>query len=270
MSWGRIKTILIILFLFTDIFLAFSIYTANKKETNVSPEIIDSAVQILKEHNISIQKSIISSKITSAPILQANNAIEGYGDFASLILGSDDYSEESDTFTTKYAKVSFSGDKFVYEQFIYPVENDFTSSEAQKTAFSRLKDLGFDLSGAKVVSSSEENGVFNIKIRDFYDDMPIFSSETDVVISAGTVSRISGSWFNRTGSGQYNSLKNSASVLVDFASSYSGSPSNITALNFGYNVFDSETYHKSASIIPVAKITLDDEAEYLIDARTSE
>ena len=270
MSWGRIKTILIILFLFTDIFLAFSIYTANKKETNVSPEIIDSAVQILKEHNISIQKSEISSKIVSAPILQANNAIESYSGFASLILGSDAYSEESDTFTTKHAKVSFHGDKFAYEQFIYPVESGFTQAEAQKAVFSQLKMLEFDLSGAKVVSCSEDNGVFDIKICDYYDGMPIFSSEVDVVFSAGTISQISGSWFNRTGSGQYSSLKNSASILVDFASEYSGPPSKITSLTFGYNVFDSETYHKSASIIPVGKITLNDNSEYLVDARTTE
>ena len=91
MSWSRIKTILIILFLLTDIFLAASILTAEKKENEISPEVLDASIQILKEHNIILNKSAELPKMFSVPVLQADNAINDYDAFAALVLGDDLY-----------------------------------------------------------------------------------------------------------------------------------------------------------------------------------
>lgn len=273
MNWGRIKTILIILFLFTDIFLAYSIFTAEKKETQISPEVIDSAIKILSEHNISVDKSIISAKIPSAPILQADNVISDYSEFARLLLGENVFSESDNEFHTKNAKLVFSGDSFKLEYLVPSKIPEITTlNDAQKFAFSHLKGLGFNLSDAKAVSSNFEDGIYRIKICDYSEGMPIYSSEANISLSKNGIISISGSWFNRKdNSGQNNNLKSITGTLVDFAASYNGEvPAEIKSIELGYSVFDDATYHKSASLIPVTKIQLNDGNEYFMDSRSYE
>ena len=272
MNWGRIKTILIILFLFTDVFLAFSIFTSQKKETEISPEVVSATVEILEKHNILIDKSVISSKIAQASILQADNVISDYLEFANLVLGDGFIKESQTSFFEKDVRLTFSGDNFSFEHTSNPdVSQNFTLNEAQKTAFSYLENLGFDTSGAKVISSSSSGGMFRIKIRDYAENMPVYSSEVEISVFKNGVHSVSGSWFNRRiSSNPNNNLKSPASVLVDFASTYEGSDAKIESAELGYSVFDNETYHKSASLIPVTKIQLNDGSEYFMDSRASE
>ena len=272
MNWGRIKTILIILFLFTDIFLAFSILTSQKKETEISPEVVSATAEILKKHNILIDKSVISSKIAQASVLQADNVVSDYSEFAALVLGGEFKKEDETTFFSRDALLTFSGDSFHFEHTSKPdISQNFTSNEAQKTAFSYLENLGFDIQGAKVVSLSSDGGIFRIKIRDYAGNMPIYSSEADISVVKNGVHSVSGSWFNRRiNNSPNNNLKSPASVLVDFASTYEGADTKIKSAELGYSVFDNATYHKSASLIPVTKIQLTDGSEYFMDSRASE
>ena len=272
MNWGRIKTILIILFLFTDIFLAFSIFTSRQKETEISPEVLSATAKILEEHGILIDKSAIPSKISHASVLQADNVISDYSEFAHLLLGDGFSEEDKNTFIAKDMHLSFHGDKFRFENLSAPdISENFTLNEAQKSAFSYLKGLGFDVSSAKVVSSDSYGGLFRIKIRDYAENMPIYSSETDISISKNGVHSLLGSWFNRrVNNNSDNKLKSPASILVDFASTYEGADSQIKSTELGYSVLDSATYHKSASLIPVTKIQLGSGTEYFIDSRQIE
>ena len=272
MNWGRIKTILIILFLFTDIFLALSIFASQKKETEISPEVVNATVKILKEHNILVDKSVISPKIPQASVLQADNVISDYFEFARLLLG-DGFSQDGEnTFSAEDANLTFSGDNFYFEYTLKPdIFENFTANEAQKSAFSYLKGLGFDISGAKIISSSLNGGIYRITARDYAENMPVYSSEVDISLSKNGVYSLSGSWFNRrVNSNAVSSLKSPASILVDFSALYEGEPAEIKLTELGYSVYDSATYHKSASLIPVTKIQLTDGNEYFIDSRSSE
>ena len=273
MNWDRIKTILIVLFLFTDIFLAASIFTAKKEETKISPEVVDAAVKILNQNNISIDKSVIPTKFTQASVLQADNVISDYKSFAQSVLGDSFSSDGEGKFYTENAELTLSGDSFDFKL----TENQDTSeaysqSEAQKAVFSYLAGLGFDLSDAKVILASSENGVCNMKIRGFDEKLPIYSSEIKISASKNEIISFSGSWFNkRDNAAQDSTLKSITSILVDFSALYDGaSRKSITSIESGYSVFDSATYHKSASLIPVTKITLDDKMEYFMDSRASE
>lgn len=271
MNWGRIKTILIILFLFTDIFLALIIFNSNKKETSVSPEVIDAAVEILNSHGISIDKSVIPSKIPSAPILQADNVITDYDEFAKKLLGAE-FTINGSTYSSADAKLTFTGDTFTFESEKKPAPSkNAAQNKIEKATFSRLKKLGFDVSDAKAVSVSIENGTCKIKIRDYYKKMPVFSSEINVVATENDIISLYGCWYNRRSSGQSNLLKSTAAILVDFAPKYDGdTPAKISSTELGYSAFDIETYHKSASLIPVNRIRLDSGKEYFMDARAEE
>lgn len=273
MNSGRIKTILIILFLFTDIFLALSIFTAKKEETLISPDVMDAAVQILRGHNILLDKSVIPSKIPHTSVLQADNVISDYESFAKSILGDGFSSRGNGTFFSKNAELTLSGDSFYFKSpKNFNTSQAYTISEAQKSVFSYLKELGFNVTNAKVVSSSAKGGICYMKIQGFAEDLPVYSSEIDVSASKNGIISISGSWFNpRDNIGQDSALKSITGILVDFASSYDGAKQNsVKSMEFGYSVFDSATYHKSASLIPVTKIVLSDGNEYFMDSRSAE
>lgn len=273
MSWNRIKTILIILFLFTDIFLASSILTAEKKKAELSPAVLDATVQILKDKNIILDKSVIPKKNGSAHILQADNAITDYASFAELILGEACFKKDGYTYVSDKGEISFSGDSFAFNAVTTGKSSGMlTQKNAQKTAFSFLKGLGFNMSTAKAVSLLKKDGIWRIKIRDFAEKRPVFSSEINISVSDSGVISLSGSWFNQKETREQDSnLKSITGILIDFAEKYAdGSLYKITALELGYSVFDNENYHKSASLIPVGKIIVDKNTEYFIDARTNE
>lgn len=273
MSWSRIKTILIILFLFTDIFLTASIVTSQKKKTELSPEVLDATTQILKDKNIVFDKSVIPDKTANAPVLQADNIITDYEAFARLILGENCSQKDGQSYTSKKGEISFSGDRFSFNAFTKGKlsSDSLTQKAAQKSVFSFLKELGFNMSTARVISSSENGGVWRIKIRDFAENRPVFSSESDVSVSSLGILSLSGRWFNQRGTReQDSSLKSITGILIDFSSEYAdGNPCRITELEIGYSVFDNDNYHKSASLIPVGRIVVNDDTEYFMDARTS-
>lgn len=272
MSWNRIKTILIVLFLFTDIFLASSILTSEKKKTELSPDVIDATVQILKGKNIILDKSVIPGKTASAHVLQADNAVTDYTSFAKLILGEDCSKKDGDTYASDKGEISFSGDSFSFNAISDSKPSEtLTQKSAQKNAFSFLKELGFNMSTSKALSVSEKEGIWHIKIRDFAEKRPVFSSEINVSVSDSGILSLSGSWFNQKEiREQDSSLKSITGILIDFAEEYAGGKLyKITGLELGYSVFDNENYHKSASLIPVEKITVNKNAEYFMDARTN-
>ncbi len=63
MDWEKIKTILIILFLAINISLVGRIFHTNYIKTQISPQVVEDAVQILKKNNVEIDKNIINTKM---------------------------------------------------------------------------------------------------------------------------------------------------------------------------------------------------------------
>ncbi|MBR4720534.1 MAG: hypothetical protein IK057_02095 [Clostridia bacterium] len=272
MSWGRIKTILIILFLCTDIFLAASIFVAEKKESEISPEVYESAIEILKNHNITLNESAVLPKVSSAPVLQADNVVTDYDTFARTLLGEDYFLSEDGRYSSENGELYFIGDRFSFKSYKNAGNSEaLTQKKAQKKVFLILKGLGFNMSDAKVISESENGGIRTFKIRDFAESSPVFSSELEIAFADNEILSLIGSWFNKKDTREQDgSIKSITGVLIDFATNCSYTvPANIDFVEFGYSVFDSENYHKSASLIPVDRITLSDKTEYLIDARGS-
>ena len=77
----------------------------------------------------------------------------------------------------------------------------------------------------------------------------------------------SGTWFNETESQNGNSnIKSITSALIDFIPN-AKTPDEITKIEFGYNIFDKASYHKSSTLIPVWKVTTKNGETYLLDAR---
>ena len=272
MSWGRIKTILIILFLFTDIFLAVSIFTAEKKESEISPEVYESAIEILRNNSIALDRSVVLPKVSSASVLQTDNAITDYESFARMLLGDDCVLISAKQYSSEKGEVEFWGDRISFKSY-EDLENSevLTQKKAQKKVFTVLKSLGLSMSDAKVISASDNGGIWTFTIRDFAGTNPVFSSEIEIAFADNKIISLVGSWFNKKDTREQDgSIKSITSVLIDFATNCSyATPANITSIEFGYSILDAESYHKSASLIPVDRIVLTDKTEYFIDVRGS-
>ncbi|MBO5060956.1 MAG: two-component system regulatory protein YycI [Clostridia bacterium] len=269
MNWNRAKTILIFLFLFTDLFLLANMLSTYKSAT-ISTEIIKSTAEILNANNIKIDVSAIPNKSLPAPYAEAENVISDYDSFSVAFLGDNaaktgDYSYESKT-----GAISFSGDSFNYKAAAFSISSDADEKNAQETAIRFLKDKGFDLSSAKIETSKISSG-FLITFENYANSLPVFNSHVSVEISGNSVSAAYGIWFNALDTrGQDNELKSVTSALIDFIPEAGGEAIEISGLELGYTVPESTSYHKSAVLVPVWRISEASGRQHFPDARTPE
>lgn len=270
MNWSRVKTVLIILFLCTDIFLLATYLTSKYASSTVSPEVIESTVEVLKNNNISVNSSIIPQKIPSVISLDAENVIADYETFAKKILGNEikaiDFGYES-----VVGKVTFFGDRFNFVKNtmidaiidVIPVTDE---KIAKDVTVSSLQNLGFDLENTEIITEKSDTG-FTVTLENKANSLPIFNSQVVVELSKSGITSVSGIWFNvaESQSGN-NNIKSITSALIDFIPD-AKTPATITEIELGYNIFDKASYHKSSTLIPVWKVTTKDGDTYLLDAR---
>ena len=285
MNWSRVKTILIILFLFTDILLGIGVISSKHKATAIEPEIIKSTVSLLAERNISINPDIIPAKTPGIVYIDAENIISDYDSFAENIFRENPQKNDHLTYEANRHVLSFSGDRFTYKckdaqkPFNDVMANGDFENRAKSIAVDFLTAHGFDLKHTDVKTVKTENG-YDITFTGKSGKLPIFSSAVTVSVTGihsdigelNGVSSVSGSWFNTIGqNGSDVELKNITGILIEFMSEYKSSqPVTITDLTLGYTVFESDTLHRSATLVPVWRITLNDGTEYYYDARNTD
>ncbi len=265
MNWSRAKTILIALFLIVDLFLLTTILTESDR---ISPEVISSTVEVLKNNGITIDRNIIPSKSQKTPYSEVENVITSYDEFAALLLG-DSYTLSGDnSFSVGSKKVSFSGNSFIYESSISK-DGISTDKNPQNVAAEFLKNIGFDLSGAEVSSQKSENSTA-VTFYNYSNSLPVFNSSVTVSVSGEIVTSVSGMWFNTINTNEPDTaLKSITSILIDTAADIK-TGTHISSLELGYSLPDSTVFHKSAVLIPVWQITSKDGKQYFPDARNPE
>lgn len=270
MNWSRAKTILIILFLLSDLFLLGNIIVSTRNSKSVTPEIIESTIKILNTNNISISSNIIPKNTPSAPYAEADNVISDFEAFAKLFLGNDIQKADENLYTSDRGEILFIGDSFRYKASTATESSNTDEKNAQAIAITFLKNKGFDLSDAEINTEKSESGS-RVILKNTFSDLPIFNSLLEVDILGEQAISVSGTWFNVTGTnGPDNELKSITSSLIDFIPSVSKTPTKITNITLGYTVPDSDLYHKSAVLVPVWKITEDNKTDHYPDARTTE
>lgn len=270
MNWSRAKTILIILFLLADLFLLVNLVTSTYKSTAVTPEIIASTKQILKNQGIKIDTSLIPANVNPAPYAEADNVITDYDAFSKLFLGENFVKTGDFLYESNIGTLSFTGDSFSFEAKSSPDNTILDEKSAQSAVLTFLKGKGFDLSKAELYSEKTADG-FTIILKNTVNSLPLFNSVITATVSRNNVVKLSGSWFNHIGvKGAVNELKTVTSILIDFIPMVTATPTEITGLEIGYIVPDSSIYHKSAVLIPVWQITEANGLQHYPDARNPE
>ena len=260
MNWYRAKTVLIILFILTNIFLFYNIVFSGKNNFYISDDIIKYTVSVLENNGITINSEIIPRKKFSAHQFEADNIIESYDEFAKNVLGEDCVKISDILYESAAGTVEYNGDKFTITANSENITENFAD---EKDAVSFLKNFGIHISDFEY-----NQGTFEKKV----DNLCVFNSELSVIQSEnGTV--ISGVWFEKNSKSisSSNEMKPITSVLIDFISDENRPQGNIeiTGLEWGYMVYDTENYHKSIVPVPVWKITLADGSYVYMDARAN-
>jgi len=270
MNWSRVKTVLIILFLCTDIFLLATYLTSKYASSTISSDVIESTVEVLKNSNITVDSSIIPQKIPSVESTDAKNVISDYEAFAKKFIGNN-LSSVDFGYESVVGKITFFGDRFNFVKNpmldavtdVIPVTDE---KMAKDVTVSSLQQAGFDLENAEITTEKTNSG-YTVTLENHANSLPIFNSQVIVELSKSGITSVAGIWFNESESqSSSNNIKSITSALIDFIPSVTDS-AEIIGIELGYNIFDKASYHKSATLIPVWKVTLKDGTTHLLDAR---
>lgn len=269
MNWGRVKTVFIILFLISDLFLLSILINSEWKQGITSSDVIDSTVQILSANGITINPDIIPKKVSHVPYAEAENIITGYDIFAKKLLGEDAKKTTDDTFESPSGLILFDGNSFCFKSKTEPVGGNISEKEAENIAAEFLSSLGFKLKNTDNNTEKTSSG-YTVTFENTVGGFPVFNNIVTVEIQGKSVATASGIWFNLIdNSGPESDLKSITSVLIDSITNLNLSGSNITLdkLSLGYTIPESNTYHKSAVLVPVWEIRDTGANTYYTDAR---
>ena len=265
MNWSRAKTILIFMFLATAIFQSYVLYTSESKTKNISPEIIDSCIELLEMNQIDVEADIIPKYNYSVSSADADNAIVEYQEFAQLILGTDTKKAEENTFSSPLVTVSFSGNMFDFNLSLK--DNDIKSeTSALSSAKGFLKKLNLDLKDTKSVTKKTDSG-YEITFTAYIDNIPLPDSEVVCVVENHQITRLFGKWFNIAEKSGSVKLKTITSVLIDLIKADITKPAQITDISLGYIIPENNSYQKSVTLVPVWRITFKNGEVLSVDAR---
>lgn len=270
MNWSRVKTIFIILFLISDLFLLAILTISDRSLNAVSPEIIESTVQILENNSICIDPDIIPKKTKSVHYAEAENVISDYAAFAKAILGNSAAENGDNSYESELGTLTIDGNSFVFSANSALLNQDLQNTkDIEKNASNFLKNIGFDLSHAKSKSEKTDSG-YAVTFSNYANGLPIFNSSVTVIFDGKSLASASGTWFNLIdASGQDNTLKSVTSMLIDLIPQMDTSAGSvrISNLTLGYNIPESSSYHKSAMLVPVWQVIEEGGAQHFPDAR---
>lgn len=271
MNWSKAKTILIIFFLFVDIFLAANVFPGNTAKI-ANEETVNSTVEVLKDRGIIISPETAVQKKKNYKYIEANNAIESYDEFAKKTVGNAAKCTDGNSYEGGGGKISFNGDAFVFIPRETAENGGIgTASEAQSIAKKALTNLLPSLEKAEISSEIIPDG-YRVTFTNNADGMTFFNSRVSVDVCMKKVKTVSGSWFYKTeATGKDNSVKSITSALIECIPLLSSDKNTeITSIDLGYTLFEENTYHKSAVLIPVWQMTAADGRQIYIDARSTE
>ncbi|MBE7044350.1 MAG: hypothetical protein E7397_02380 [Ruminococcaceae bacterium] len=268
MNWHKAKTILIIFFLCTNLFLLAMILTSTSQSMILTDDIVSSTVTILTNNRIEIDEELIPRKTTLIPSVTMQNVITEYPVFAKTVLGDDAVMTETGKYKGSAGAITFRGDFFELIADA-PLSASVTKSQdAEAEAKKLLSGFGFDFSQAEISVSGEYD--FTVNFSQKANHLPVFRSELEVVFEPDGIKRISGCWFqNEKIEREKPEIKSVASVLLDFVtlSNRPATPDKIIGLEFGYGIPTDAIYHNSITLYPAWSILLDTQEEYIMNAQ---
>lgn len=257
MSWKKIKTFLILLFLLINIYLIFSTDGSVVKfesVTTIDEATINKTVQILRRnYDIAIKPDVIPSKINNINIIDVTNYIY------------EDKLKDNDKYELRISGAEFSA---IIDTKTY----SYNETNAATEIGDILNELGIVSDSYKMNFSKSDTGLV-CYIDEYVSDIPILNGRIMAEFLPTSIS-LRGHWYSPHTfdvKSQDNSLRMTdvTGVIVDAASrAQLAGASALTEVVYGYYVssYDENSVSKTSSAIPCYMIETDIGSKYFYDA----
>ncbi|MBQ7793366.1 MAG: hypothetical protein IJ366_02490 [Clostridia bacterium] len=266
MNWSRAKSILIFFLILTNLFLASMLVRSAINNTRILPETVNNAVLLLKERKVTVDASVIPTKIETKRIFTVENVIADYTEFAKKVLG-ENFSILDNTYSTETASITFNGDSFSIK-YNDGIETDVKLKTPTEKSRAYLAALGIDTSKASAEVKNDAHGLFTVTFTEKLGNMLFFDRRVSVELLGERIVSAGGCWFTKTDvSSTQSTLDSVPSLLVKYASGNAEfSNIEISDITLGYAIGEANVFHKTANVLPIYEISCTDGRVFFIDA----
>ncbi len=259
MDWYRIKTVLIVLFLAINLFLAALLGYESYSENRANRARTAAAVQTLEKSGIKIEGDVSAA----APRLRALTLENPYADkfaFATRILGGEP-TQLGTSFRRNGNTVTFLEKGFSYVGSVPSVSPDKKSIKAMKSS---LEAMGFSMRYAKG-ALSDGAVLFTQKV----DKVPLFGCALRVWPGeGGKPARMEGTWANIVDTvGEKQKISIAAEALLAFLQEGTHEGQTVKRAECGYAILLGADGYRTADAVPAWRIETADGAASFYDAR---
>lgn len=232
MNWSKAKNILIVLFVFADIFLLSVLLIISDGIKKTPDGIAETAVRLAAKNGINISPELLKTNISKVHIPELLNVAYDEDEFARTVLG-DDAEKNNGVYTGKNGELTVDGHTFSFLGEISVSSRNSAAVSARVFSLLDIKDKDF------VCTVSDKDGIRELIITKKSGGMNFFCCSLSVVLSGNSIQKITGSWFTETGKySEETQLKPIAGILIDAASVNDGTQKNAASVSEGYMLPD--------------------------------
>ena len=259
MSWERVKTVLIFLFLAINIFLVSFMLMSINQTTEIDRTTVLGTVNVLESGGVTVDADIVPTSIPKYDNVDVYNIAldESFKGKAGSSL-----------------KISDSEFEIFYK---YDV-SDINEENIDKTVKGILKDLSIGTKRVVITHSGQGDKLY-AKVR-YKDGDMVFYEPYIAFYKADNGFNIKGYWFTpkteiEKSKSRGQDMAYITSILVDFMSNADREITEktvISGIDIGYSVqnYDTGSVHMSVPAVPAVRLMTEDGNEYYYNARTGE
>lgn len=279
MNWGRAKTILIILFLITDLFLMTVLVRIKIMSVQISQETIEQTVTIMKAGGIGVEPQQISSKRIENRSMIMQNFFQEPDHAAVKLLGENVKTVVFDSEQYVYQYESSRGvldiceEQFEYRNGREPEpyrEHPLPDKEAVLQLISdNLQSFGFKRGSYVAEDVWEQEGIYHVTMIPIADGVKIYGIRMHITADSKGILSISGHWFESVGMEENDPvmLMDVTSVLTEMSLKKQIPAVQISDISHGYYAAGDFLSSRELAAVPVYVIEDETGKEYMFDAR---
>ena len=207
MDWSKAKNILIVAFIFTNIFLTYVLFSVNQDQEKVEVEdqFIEDVVALLAKKSIKVETDI-PKKIPSLPIVSVEYEVYDVQKVLKNFLGS--YKEELENGTKLYrdgkrtVKFQTNNKRLIYEDeglLKQEIIGEISEEEAINKAEEFIISHGFDLNNTKLSFVLLEDGRYKLFYNKEMDGVSVEQTNMVIELSSQGIMRFERYWINKVG-----------------------------------------------------------------------
>lgn len=279
MNWGRAKTILIILFLATDLFLLLVLMRTKTQEMQIPRETVENAVTIMASGGIYMDAESIPKRRIENRSMIMRNLFHEPEQAAKQFLGETVTTVIADTeqYVYKYesplGRLFVEKDKFLYqraeEKLPYRMHPLPEKEAVIAVTASALQTMGFPKNSFKIVTLHQEEGIYTMEAVPVVDGVQVYGIRMHIQTDSRGILSISGHWFEAVGAenNEPDMLLDITTVLVEATLKRQMPQMEIASVSHAYYASDDFLNSRELAAVPVYVICDTLGNKYMFDAR---